>query len=80
MLRRALSAVFALLMASPLWAQSPPAFVPPGGGAPRPLDNGDIPTATQWNNFFQSKQDYPSTGGCTGCVLMGGSARNAVLW
>ena len=74
-----------LLLLAPLclWAtlaiaQSPPAFVPPGGGAPRPLDNGDIPTATQWNNFFESKQDYGGGGGGGGsgcgsnCLVNGG--------
>ena len=36
-------------------AQSPPAFIPPGGNQPRQLYNGDIPTATQWNNFFRGE-------------------------
>ena len=82
-MKRSLRTILLLLAPLCLWAtlaiaQSPPAFVPPGGGAPRPLDNGDIPTATQWNNFFESKQDYGGGGGGGGsgcgsnCLVNGG--------
>jgi hypothetical protein len=39
------------------FAQSPPSFTPPGGGASRSLQSGDVPTATQWNSFFSAKQN-----------------------
>jgi hypothetical protein len=66
-----------LLVVWALWAaeaQSPPAFIPPGGIVPRPLQNGDVPTAAQWNSFFEAKQNYPSTELSGRITLVNGTA------